>query len=250
LCWLAGQDFVFVGDLGPENMRTPICEIVLILLLIHAPTHHGFAADQTQQVGGVKALAIYAPRPQYPYEARVRRQTGTGEVVLVVDPSTGVVKNAEMATSTGNEILDNAALNAFRLWRFKPGTVANVRIPIGFAMGGFVIVGNALKVTKNLDMDTVLAPYLGKGTVLHGPNPAYPRNAPWTDKEGKGTYELHVGKDGKVGDVKVLKSSGDTTFDGVAVSTLRTWRLRKGPLVVELPLAFKLTPHRYDVWIP
>jgi TonB family protein len=230
-------------------MRTPILEILLILLLL-PPTDHGFSADQTQQVGSVKALAIYAPRPKYPYEARSRRQTGTGVVVLVVDPSTGVVKNAEMATSTGHEILDNAALSAFRLWRFQPGTVAKVNIRIGFTTDGFVNIPHELNVTKNLDMDTVLAPFLEKGTVLHGPNPAYPRNAPWTDKQGKGTYELHVGKDGKVGDVKILKSSGDPTFDAVALSTLRTWRLRKGPLIIELPLAFKLTPRRYDVWIP
>jgi TonB family protein len=229
-------------------MRTPICEIVLILLLIHAPTHHGFPADQKQEVGSVKALAIYAPRPQYPYEARARRQTGAGVASLVVDPSTGVVKNAEMARSTGHKILDNATLSAFRQWRFRPGLVAMVNIPITFTMGGYVI--NQLQVTKNLNMDTVLAPFLGKGTVLHGPNPAYPRNAAWTDKQGKGTYELHVGKDGKVEDVRILKSSGDNTFDGVAVSTLRKWRLRKGPLIVELPLAFKLTPSRYDVWIP
>ena len=229
-------------------MRTPICEIVLILLLIHAPTYHGFPADETRQVGSAKALAIYAPRPQYPYEARARRQTGAGVVNLVIDPSTGVVKNAEMARSTGHKILDNAALSAFRQWRFRPGLVAMVNIPITFTMGGYVI--NQLQVTKNLNMDTVLAPFLGKGTVLHGPNPAYPRNAQWTDKQGKGTYELHVGKDGKVEDVRILKNSGDATFDRVAVSTLREWRLRKGPLIVELPLAFKLTPRKYDVWIP
>ena len=117
-------------------------------------------------------------------------------------------------------------------------------------MDGFVNIPHELTVTKNLDMDTVLAPFLGKETVLHGPNPAYPRNAPWTDKQGKGTYELHVGKDGKVEDVRILKSSGDPTFDRVAVDTLRKWRLRRGPIVIELPLAFKLTPRRYDVWIP
>jgi TonB family protein len=232
-----------------KNQTLPgTATIFLILLLLHAPMHYGFSADQTQQVGSAKALAIYAPRPQYPYEARRRRQAGSGIAILAVDPSTGIVENAEMATSTGHKLLDNAALSAFRRWQFKPGTVAEVRIPITFTMGGPVI--HELQVTKNLKMDTVLAPFLGKGTVLHGPNPAYPRNAPWTDKQGKGTYELHVGKDGKVGDVKVLRSSGDPTFDGVAVSTLRKWRLRKGPLILELPLAFKLTPRRYDVWIP
>jgi TonB family protein len=208
------------------------------------------SASAETKVQDVKALAVYAPRPQYPYEARSRGITGSGVAVVTIDHKTGLVTNAKMVRSTGSPILDNATTSAFRQWRFQPGTVAEVRIPIGFTMDGWVNIPHELTVTKNLDMDTVLAPFLGKETVLHGPNPAYPRNAPWTDKQGKGTYELHVGKDGKVGDVKVLKSSGDTTFDGVAVSTLRTWRLRKGPIVIELPLAFKLTPRRYDVWIP
>lgn len=147
----------------PIKIGTEICNILLILLLLQAATHQSLAAE-AEKVPNLKALVVYAARPLYPYEARDRRQTGTGVVALVVDPSTGVVKNAEMATSTGHEILDNAALSAFRLWRFRPGLVTMIKIPIGFTTGGFVIVGNELKVTKNLDMDTVLAPYLGKGT--------------------------------------------------------------------------------------
>jgi TonB family protein len=115
-------------------------------------------------------------------------------------------------------------------------------------MGGFVI--NKLQVLKNPSLDEILAPFLGKGTVVRGPKPRYSLDPPWTDKQGKGTYELHVGKDGKVEEVKILKSSGDATFDHVVVSTLGKWRLRKGPLIVELPLAFKLTPRSYDLWIP
>jgi TonB family protein len=229
-------------------MRTPICEIALIFLLLQAAAHHSFPADETPKVASAKALAIYTPSPQYPYEARARGQIGAGVAIVTVDPNTGLVQKAEMAKSTGYELLDNAALNAFRRWQFKPRTVAKVRIPIRFTTQGPIMT--VLEVKRNINMDTVLAPFLGKGTVLHGPNPAYPRTAPWTDKQGKGTYELHVGKDGKVEDVRILKSSGDATFDGVAVSTLRKWRLRKGPLIVELPLAFKLTPRRYDVWIP
>jgi TonB family protein len=41
-----------------------------------------------------------------------------------------------MAQSIGNPILDNAATSAFRQWRFKPGTVSKVRIPITFTMTG------------------------------------------------------------------------------------------------------------------
>ena len=229
-------------------MRPPICEIVLILLLIHAPTHHGFPADETRQVGSVKALAVYAPRPQYPYEARARRQAGAGVAILTIDPNTGFVKKAEMATSTGYQILDNAALAAFGLWEFKPGTVSKVKIPIRFTMRGSVVT--ELVVMQKRDMDKILAPLLGKDTVLNGPSPRYPLSPPWTNKQGDGKYELHVGKNGKVEEVKILKSSGDRTFDRVAVDTLRKWQLRRGPMVVELPLAFKLTPQMYDIWIP
>src|SRR5712692_2774515 len=90
-----------------KTPRTPIWDIFLILLLIHAAMNHGFAAEETQKVPNLKSLAIYAPRPQYPYEARAKGQIGAGVAILAVDPNTGVVQKAEMATSTGYELLDN-----------------------------------------------------------------------------------------------------------------------------------------------
>jgi periplasmic protein TonB len=87
-------------------------------------------------ISSAKALATYAPRPQYPYEARSRHITGSGTCVVTVDPGSGSVTSASMAQSIGNPILDNAATSAFRQWRFKPGTVSKVRIPITFTMTG------------------------------------------------------------------------------------------------------------------
>src|SRR5438874_598464 len=83
-----------------------------------------------------KAAAISAPRPEYPYEARSRHITGSGVCVVSVDQASGNVTDASMAQSTGNPILDNSATSAFRRWRFKPGTVSKVRIPITFTMTG------------------------------------------------------------------------------------------------------------------
>ena len=86
---------------------------------------------------GAKAVAVSAPRPEYPYEARSRRITGSGVAVLTVDVASGTVSDASMAQSIGNPILDNAALSAFRRWRFKPGACApKVKIPITFTMTG------------------------------------------------------------------------------------------------------------------
>jgi protein TonB len=87
-------------------------------------------------ISGAKALAINTPKPEYPYEARSRHITGSGVCVVTVDTASGSVTDASMAQSIGNPILDNSAVSAFRRWRFKPGTVSKVKIPITFTMTG------------------------------------------------------------------------------------------------------------------
>lgn len=87
-------------------------------------------------MSSAKAVAVNAPRPEYPYEARRARITGSGVVVMTVDPRTGTVTSAVMAQSTGSPVLDNAATSAFRRWRFRPGTVSKVRTPVTFTMSG------------------------------------------------------------------------------------------------------------------
>jgi len=87
-------------------------------------------------MSSAKAVAVSAPRPEYPYEARRSKVTGSGVCVMTVDPGSGAVTSATMAQSTGSPILDNAATSAFRRWRFKPGTVSKVRTPITFTMSG------------------------------------------------------------------------------------------------------------------
>jgi TonB family protein len=83
-----------------------------------------------------KVMALSAPRPEYPYEARRQRITGSGFAVLTIDSVSGIVTGAMMGQSTGSSVLDNAAVTGFRRWRFKPGTVSRVRLPITFTMTG------------------------------------------------------------------------------------------------------------------
>jgi TonB family protein len=51
---------------------------------------------------------------------------------MIVDTATGKVTNAMMVESTGDEILDKVTTNTFQRWRFKPGTVSQVRVPITY----------------------------------------------------------------------------------------------------------------------
>ena len=83
-----------------------------------------------------KAYAVYNPRPPYPYEARAHKIMGSGVITVDVDAASGNVTNASVTQSIGNSILDDAAVSTFRRWRFRPGSVSKVRIPITFTMTG------------------------------------------------------------------------------------------------------------------
>jgi len=86
------------------------------------------------------SYAVYAPRPIYPAEARAKGWAGMGVVLVYVDRKSRQVTAARMLQSTGYRVLDEAALNAFRQWRFRPSTASHVRIPIRFLARGVVPV--------------------------------------------------------------------------------------------------------------
>jgi TonB family protein len=229
-----------------QSARMRYWEIPLVIVAALSASI-ALATEETKTIDGREALAVYAPRPTYPYEARLRYLQGSGAAIVTIDPATGNVTNVVMAISTGARSLDDETISTFRRWRFKPGTVKKVRIPITFTFGG---QGSVVRVDRALPMDQVLAPFLGKENVINAPIPVYPPHPLQTSKQGRGIYEIHVNKAGVVTEVKILKPSGDPTFDRVTVNTLYQWRLRNGPKIIELPLVFVLTPDKFGVWIP
>ena len=218
--------------------------LLFALLLINGESR--LSAAPTADIPEIDLKQVISGRrPEYPYEARRRHLTGTGYIVVEVNPATGRVTRAYMDPGTGSTILDNEALFAFRRWRFKPGTPPRMRSPISFMMAAGT--GPRDRLVASRSMDDALAAFLGKGTVVNGPIPEYPRDPAWTNKRGKGVYEIRAAKNGRVEAVRVVKPSGDEVFDHVTVETLRKWKLRRGPLIVELPLSFTLTPTNYSV---
>jgi TonB family protein len=79
--------------------------------------------------------AVYTPAPLYRPEWAKQGLTGKGVVLVTIDKQTGNVTGVRMLTSTGNQQLDGAALQAYSQWRFDPRTVAvsQLKIPIEFA---------------------------------------------------------------------------------------------------------------------
>jgi TonB family protein len=92
---------------------------------------HGQSPGQAGQQSPPKA--IYTPKPVYRPEWAKQRLTGKGVVLVTIDTNTGKVSGVRMLQSTGNKLLDGAALEAYSQWRFQPGTGSQVKIPIEFA---------------------------------------------------------------------------------------------------------------------
>lgn len=86
----------------------------------------------TMSLSAAKAVAVSTPIPEYPYQARRAHVTWSGVCLMTVDTASGNVTSAVMDQSTGNGILDKVTTDTFRKWRFKPGTVSQIRVPISY----------------------------------------------------------------------------------------------------------------------
>jgi TonB family protein len=107
--------------------------LVFVVSLAFVSSVHAQPASPVRQPPPPRA--IFTPQPVYRTEWAKQRLTGKGVVLVNIDKQTGNVTGARMLTSTGNQQLDGAALQAYSQWRFDPRTVAvsQLKIPIEFA---------------------------------------------------------------------------------------------------------------------
>jgi TonB family protein len=106
----------------PRKRRAPVVQ----------PEAASISAPVPMSLSVAQSMAITAPMPDYTYEMKRRNLSGTGVCLVTVDPATGTVTNATMFQSTGNPLLDKITIQTFKSWRFKPGTVSQVRVPISY----------------------------------------------------------------------------------------------------------------------
>jgi TonB family protein len=75
---------------------------------------------------------VYSPSQNYPYEARLKLWEGSMLLELQIT-SQGSVDHVEILQHTRYPLLELAAKQGFRRWRFTPGTASRVRIPVTFS---------------------------------------------------------------------------------------------------------------------
>jgi TonB family protein len=127
----AASGLVCKGNRISRRKKIPQFAVVSVLALIFVCSLH--AQTGTPPVRQQPPKAIYTPKPVYRPEWAKQGLTGKGVVLVTIDQQTGKVTGARMLQSTGNKLLDGAALEAYSQWRFQPGSGSQVKIPIEFA---------------------------------------------------------------------------------------------------------------------
>lgn len=95
----------------------------------------------TGQAGATLTQARYRDTPQPHYPDRARREGKEGRVLLrVLVDEEGKTKAIEVNTSSGHDMLDRAATEAIKKWRFVPARAGSksietwVKVPIEFQL--------------------------------------------------------------------------------------------------------------------
>jgi TonB family protein len=114
-------------------------KLVAILTLLPCVVVFGSARDPSNYFyrispanGPLKVEPVwFAPTPDYPPEARRRRLVGKGLFAIHIG-NEGRVQSVDVIKTSGHSLLDRAAIDAFRRWRFRPRSIGSVSVPIEY----------------------------------------------------------------------------------------------------------------------
>jgi len=137
----ANGDVVGIVTAGGKNEIQPSGQLEPLLAPIKASMLGKWTAAPAESPSPtptprVARRVLYNPAPKYPFEARSIRigpKRGNGKY-RVTFGTNGLVRNVQVVESTGQPILDQAAIEGLRQWRADPGPNDwTVLVPITFA---------------------------------------------------------------------------------------------------------------------
>jgi TonB family protein len=121
-----------VTEIGVRSMRIPTAILGFLLSSLLSAFGKPSAPDMSPTASNAKVPArsiLAAPTPPYPPEARRNHWTGIGWYAMIVDTETGSVTSVRVLQSSGHLLLDRAAIDTFRRWRFKPHSTPKFMVP-------------------------------------------------------------------------------------------------------------------------
>ena len=95
------------------------------------------APPETPFIPPTQVIAVDTPPPEYPLEVACEGVGGKVQLFVTIGTE-GTVTGAQMRQTSGQPLLDAAALEAVRDWRFRPATAngqpveTGIQVPITF----------------------------------------------------------------------------------------------------------------------
>ena len=152
--------------------------------------------------GPIRNAVVYAPNPIYPPAALQQQLSGRG--VFKMDLDSGTPYDVRVVQSTGSRILDDAAVEALRTWRFLPHRLTWVTIPIEFRATRRPAIGRYPEGTR--------------AVAIYAPKPEYPAEARNRHLTGSGIIMLDVDvSTGRVVKAYMLQSMGHKILDDAEI---------------------------------
>ena len=174
--------------------------------------------------------------PEYPVAALNARQQGVVILEATIGTS-GKVTDVRVLRSIAG--LDTAAVDAVRQWEYTPTVIDEVAVPVISS----VAVEFKLTAPPPVRVGGSIKPPAQTKQV----NPPYPPEAQAKNVQGVVIMEATIGADGKVTDVRVLRSI--PLLDQAALDAVRQWEYAPTvvngitvPVVMTVTVNFTLTP--------
>lgn len=224
-------------------MNVPGKFLSLSILLIGLPSFAQTTSNEALPVYEIRELDK-APvpylriAPTYPADLKADRIKGHVDIIFIVDAE-GAVMDPKVEESTHSGF-DEAALEAVRKWKFKPGFFDNkavnsrVRLPMDFV----------LKPIEAYDQEEVDV----KPVPVHRVQPEYPGLMKRLKKSASVKVIFVVDESGKVVDWEIGESTNER-FNESALAAIRQWTFKPGikdgePVKTRVYIPFEYTLRR------
>jgi TonB family protein len=181
------------------------------------------------QIGGnvQESKLIRRVEPVYPELAKKARVQGKVTLKISVDEEGNV---ADVSVIEGHPLLDEAAINAVRQWKYSPtflnGKPVSVMatVSVEFNLGGRLSsVGQIAPPPRPVKRDPIqIGGNVPESKPIRRVEPVYPELAKEARVQGKVTLKITVDKEGNVTDVSVI--AGHPLLDDAAVNAVRQWK--------------------------
>ena len=111
-----------------------------ILLALLSPCQ---GAEPVMIPAKFKGIILEAPEPVFAEGSRKDTGVSQGVYRLTINPQTGLVDEVGVLKRTGTQKLDGTAVLTFFKWKFKPGSIRQIDIPVRFDRYVNVLLKNA-----------------------------------------------------------------------------------------------------------